>query len=73
MIMPQQLGNQNILNQKLVQVNLERIVHKIQNSDMLNYMKRKSKKVKLETLRHRMSKIEGSLSDEIIRNREDRI
>ena len=73
MYMPRQLGDQNILNQKTVQVNLEIIIHKIQNSELLNYMREKSKKVKLTTLRHGLSKIEGSLSDEIVKNREDRL
>lgn len=72
-IMGQQLKDQNILNKKAVQINLEIIIHKIQESELMNYMKKKSRKVRLSTLRDRLSKIKGSLSEEIVKDREERL
>jgi AAA15 family ATPase/GTPase len=63
-----------VYNPKALNAVVKLVARKSKNSDLLDFMENHSKEtIGLDTLRRRLTKIEGPLAEGVIQNREDRL
>lgn len=67
------MTNKSIINQKSIELNMQIIVNKIKRSELINYMRKKTRNIDLDKVRERTSKINNNLSEDVIKSREERV
>ena len=60
--------NTEKINKKTAQMRV--IIYKTKKPELVNYMKKQLKDIRIEEVRSRLSKVKGSLAEDIIKHRE---